>query len=95
MDLKIKKGLEINLPQQLDKDTFYVTTDTKKVRLNDCVWEDSENIKEDIMENIKPNLVPILHSELLQLLNDNNLSPGCFYRITDHVTTTTQTTCHT
>lgn len=48
MDLKIRKGLEANLPQTLDKDTFYVSTDSKKIRLNDAIWEDSNTIKEQM-----------------------------------------------
>jgi hypothetical protein len=51
--LKFKKGLEENLPKDLEKDTIYITTDTKKILLNDAVWEDTENIKKIINENEK------------------------------------------
>lgn len=53
--LKIKKGLEANLPQKLDEDTFYVSTDTKKIRLNDAVWEDTDNIKSEFNKKIEEN----------------------------------------
>ena len=49
--LKFKKGLEENLPKELEKDTFYISTDTKKMRLNDAIWEDNEYLKELIYEN--------------------------------------------
>ena len=52
-NIKLKKGLEENLPTILEKDTFYVSTDSKKIRLNDAVWEDTENIKKNINENEK------------------------------------------
>lgn len=50
--LKFRKGLEQNLPEILEKDTFYVTTDSKKIRLNDCMWEDTEKVKENISSDI-------------------------------------------
>lgn len=52
-NIKLKKGLEENLPTILEKDTFYVSTDSKKIRLNDAVWEDTENVKKIINDNEK------------------------------------------
>lgn len=53
--LKFKKGLEENLPKELEKDTFYISTDTKKMRLNDAVWEDTENVKSELNKKIEEN----------------------------------------
>ena len=62
--LKFKKGLEENLPKELEKDTFYISTDTKKIRLNDSVWEDNGYLKELIYKNEK------VTSLALNVLND-------------------------
>ncbi len=62
--LKFKKGLEENLPKELEKDTFYISTDTKKIRLNDAVWEDNGCLRELIYKNEK------VTSSALNVLND-------------------------
>ena len=62
--LKFKKGLEENLPKELEKDTFYISTDTKKMRLNDAVWEDNGHLKELIDKN---------ESEIKEILTQNDV----------------------
>lgn len=42
--LIFKKGIESNLPKSLDLNTFYVTTDSKKIHLNDAIWEDTNQV---------------------------------------------------
>ena len=100
--LKFKKGLEKNLPQNLEKDTFYISTDTKKLRLNDAVWEDTSEIKNIINENEevtayaltelydKTTVKNITYNELKTLYNNSKLTVSSKYRITDYVTTTKQ-----
>lgn len=67
-NLKFKKGLEQNLPKELEKDTFYISTDSKKIRLNDAVWEDSENIKKEIISDLET--IEKVTSSALNVLND-------------------------
>jgi hypothetical protein len=62
--LKFKKGLEENLPKELEKDTFYISTDTKKMRLNDAVWEDNGHLKELINKN---------ENEIKEILTQNDV----------------------
>lgn len=56
-ELLFKKGLEGNLPAQEERsvDTFYITTDSKKIHLGDAVWEDTETVKEEIYSVIRDN----------------------------------------
>lgn len=62
--LKFKKGLEENLPKELEKDTFYISTDTKKMRLNDAIWEDNGHLKELIDKN---------ENEIKEILTQNDV----------------------
>ena len=100
--LKFKKGLEENLPKELEKDTFYISTDAKKLRLNDTVWEDTDEIKKIINENEKViakalnnlqskiTVKNITYNELKTLCDNSQLSVSSKYRIIDYVTTTKQ-----
>ena len=100
--LKFKKGIEENLPQNLEKDTFYISTDSKKLRLNDAVWEDTNEIKKVINENEKvtayaltelydkTTVKNITYNELKTLYDNSQLTVSSKYRITDYVTTTKQ-----
>lgn len=84
-NLKFKKGLEQNLPKELEKDTFYISTDSKKIRLNDAVWEDSEIIKSLINENfsiIKE--IETVTAESLVDLNNKINSFNNAYTLIDH-----------
>jgi hypothetical protein len=67
--LKFKKGLEENLPQNLEKDTFYISTDSKKLRLNDAVWEDTNEIKKVINENEKVTACAL--NKINEVINEN------------------------
>ena len=104
-NLKFKKGLEQNLPKELEKDTFYISTDSKKIRLNDAVWEDSDNIKNIINENEKVTAnalnklndklkilesTYVTYNELKTLYENSKLVVGAQYCITDYITTTSQ-----
>lgn len=51
-NLGFKIGKEKKLSQNLENGIFYVTTDTKKIRLNDCVWEDTNLLRNDINNTI-------------------------------------------
>ena len=53
--LSFRIGKEANLPNSLVKDSFYVSTDSKKIYLNDAVWEDTENVKKDLTSYIESN----------------------------------------
>lgn len=54
-ELNFLKGVDAALPEQRIVDTFYVTTDTKKIMLNDAVWQDTEDVKAEIKEIIEDN----------------------------------------
>ena len=54
-ELNFLKGVDAALPAQRIVDTFYVTTDTKKIMLNDAVWQDTEDVKAEIKEIIEDN----------------------------------------
>ena len=54
-ELNFLKGVDSALPAERIVDTFYVTTDTKKIMLNDAVWQDTEDVKAEIKEIIEDN----------------------------------------
>lgn len=80
-NLKFKKGLEQNLPKELEKDTFYISTDSKKMRLNDAVWEDTNEIKNIINEKEK-----ITHNALSLLNNKNQLIENSINDVSINIT---------
>jgi hypothetical protein len=66
-----------------------ITLDTEVIALKDDINQLEENIQ-DVNEKI-PNLFQkITYNELVNLKNTNNLIPGQTYRITDYITTSTQ-----
>ena len=67
-ELLFKKGLEVNLPENRDNGTFYVTIDTKKIILDDAVWQDTETVKAEIKDIIIDNELTI--AAALTDLND-------------------------
>ena len=75
-NLGFKIGKEKKLSQNLENGIFYVTTDTKKIRLNDCVWEDTNLLRNDINNTISGITTIINENEkvtanALTFLNDN------------------------
>ena len=58
-ELNFLKGVDAALPAERIVDTFYVTTDTKKIMLNDAVWQDTEDVKAEIKEIIEDNELTI------------------------------------
>lgn len=72
-NLGFKIGKEKKLSQNLENGIFYVTTDTKKIRLNDCVWEDTNLLRNDINNTISGITTIINENEEVTASALNNL----------------------
>ena len=87
-DLIFRKGNKSNLPSQLTDGTFYLIEDTKELKINDCVWEDTNQVKESILSS---SYVSISYNDLKNKRDNNLLTPNALYCINDYEATTLQT----